>query len=196
VSDLASYLKQSYQDGLTLLQTVLSDSVLLDKTVQISELLANQFILQRKVLICGNGGSACDAMHFAEEFTGRYRKDRKALPVISLTDPSHVTCVGNDYGFDYIFSRGVEAYGQQGDVFIGLSTSGNSKNIIQAVTTAKEKGLATVLLLGRDGGALKGMADIDIIIPEKTSDRIQELHMMILHIIIEGVERQIFPQNY
>lgn len=158
--------------------------------------MAEVFRNKGKVLICGNGGSNCDAMHFAEEFTGRFRKERPALPAISLSDSSHITCVGNDYGFDYIFSKGVEAYGQEGDFFIGISTSGNSPNVIEAVKTAKERKLKTLALLGKDGGKLKGMCDYEFIIPGETSDRIQEIHMMILHIIIEGVERILFPENY
>ncbi len=158
--------------------------------------LAKVFQNGNKVLICGNGGSNCDALHFAEEFTGRFRSDRRALPAISLSDSSHITCVGNDYGFDYIFSRGVEAYGKDGDFFIGISTSGNSENVIKAVEVAKKIGLKTCLLLGKDGGKLKGICDYEFIIPGETSDRIQEIHMMILHIIIEGVEKIMFPENY
>ena len=165
-------------------------------TETISSDLAEIFNKGGKVLIAGNGGSNCDALHFAEEFTGRFRSNRRALPAIAISDSSHITCVGNDYGFDYIFSRGVEAYGKDGDMFIGISTSGNSTNIIKAVEAAKEMGIKTVGLLGKDGGKLKGMCDYEFIIPGITSDRIQEIHMMILHIIIEGVERIMFPENY
>ncbi|MDA3886839.1 MAG: D-sedoheptulose 7-phosphate isomerase, partial [Candidatus Delongbacteria bacterium] len=167
-----------------------------DNITEVVETIINSLNKGGKVIICGNGGSMTDAMHFAEEFTGRFRKDRKALPAISLSDPSHITCVANDYGFENIFSRGVEAYGRSGDVFIGLSTSGNSKNIIEAVKVAKELKLKIVLLLGKGGGELKGMGDIEIIINGKTSDRIQEIHMLILHTIVEGVERLLFPENY
>jgi D-sedoheptulose 7-phosphate isomerase len=196
MKELRSVLHQSFKDGASLLEAFLSNPENIEKTVQISELFAKQFQSNKKGLICGNGGSACDAMHFAEEFTGKFRSERRALPVLSLTNPAHITCVGNDYGFDYIFSRDVEAFGLEGDIFVGLSTSGNSENIFAAVNVAKEKGLHTILLLGKTGGKLKGMADIEFVIQEKTSDRIQELHMMILHIIIEGVERILFPQNY
>lgn len=158
--------------------------------------MAEVFNAGNKVLICGNGGSNCDALHFAEEFTGRFRGDRKALPAIAISESSHITCVGNDYGFDYVFSRGVEAYGKCGDMFIGISTSGNSGNVIKAVEAAKKIGMKTCVLLGKDGGKLKGMCDYEFIIPGKTSDRVQEIHMMILHIIIEGVERIMFPENY
>lgn len=166
------------------------------KTEKIAKELADIFNNGGKVLIAGNGGSNCDALHFAEEFTGRFRGNRKALPAIAISDSSHITCVGNDYGFDHIFSRGVEAYGKDGDMFIGISTSGNSQNIIKAIEAAKELGLKTVGLLGKDGGKLKGICDYEFIIPGITSDRIQEIHMMILHIIIEGVERIMFPENY
>ena len=166
------------------------------KTTQISKELAEAYNKGKKSLIAGNGGSNCDAMHFAEEFTGRFRKERKALPSLSISDSSHITCVANDYGFDFIFSKGIEAFGESGDFFFGISTSGNSKNIIEAVKVAKNKQLKTVALLGKDGGELKGMCDYEFIIPGETSDRIQEVHMIILHIIIEGVERVLFPENY
>ena len=163
---------------------------------QAALLISNSFKQGGKVLSCGNGGSHCDAMHFAEEFTGRFRSDRPALPSISISDSSHITCVGNDFGFNFVFAKGVEAFGQEGDFFFGISTSGNSQNVIEAVKVAKKKGLKTVALLGKDGGKLKGVCDYEFIIPGKTSDRIQEVHMMILHIIIEGVERILFPENY
>ena len=165
-------------------------------TEAIAKDLAEIFAKGGKALIAGNGGSNCDALHFAEEFTGRFRGNRRALPAIAISDSSHITCVGNDFGFDYIFSRGVEAYGKEGDLFIGISTSGNSANIIKAVEAAKAMGIKTMALLGKDGGKLKGTCDYEFIIPGETSDRIQEIHMMILHIIIEGVERIMFPENY
>jgi len=163
---------------------------------ELSRMIAKVFKEGGKVLVCGNGGSAADAMHFAEEFTGRYRKDRRALPVLALADPTHITCVGNDYGFSQIYVRGVEAWGRAGDILISLSTSGNSENVIQAVKKAEQMKLQTVTLLGKDGGALKGTANLQIIVPGVTTDRIQELHMLLLHITIEQVERQMFPENY
>lgn len=183
-------------DTLELMKKFIENPENINLTEEISKKITKIFNNGNKVLICGNGGSACDAMHFAEEFTGRYRKDRKALPVISLTDSSHITCVGNDYGFSEIFARGVEAYGKEGDMFIGISTSGNSENIIRAVEKAKKNNMITFALLGKDGGKLKGMCDYQFIIEGFTSDRIQELHMTILHIIIEGVERIMFPELY
>ena len=189
-------LLQSYKTEFELLENFIKEEEKRGETERTAKALAEVFKNGNKVMICGNGGSNCDALHFAEEFTGRFRSDRKALPAIALSDSSHITCVGNDYGFDYIFSRGVEAYGKQGDMFFGISTSGNSANVIKAVEAAKKIGMKTCLLLGKDGGKLKGMGDFEFIIPGKTSDRIQEIHMMILHIIIEGVEKILFPENY
>ena len=186
----------SYKTELVLLENFIKEEEKRKETEKVAKALAEVFNNGNKVLICGNGGSNCDALHFAEEFTGRFRGDRRALPAIAISESSHITCVGNDYGFDYIFSRGVEAYGKSGDMFIGISTSGNSGNVIKAVEAAKKIGMKTCVLLGKDGGKLKRMCDYEFIIPGKTSDRVQEIHMMILHIIIEGVERIMFPENY
>ena len=186
----------SYKAELVLLENFIKEEEKRKETEKVAKALAEVFNTGNKVLICGNGGSNCDALHFAEEFTGRFRGDRRALPAIAISESSHITCVGNDYGFDYVFSRGVEAYGKSGDMFIGISTSGNSGNVIKAVEAAKKIGMKTCVLLGKDGGKLKGMCDYEFIIPGKTSDRVQEIHMMILHIIIEGVERIMFPENY
>ncbi|MCB1106665.1 MAG: SIS domain-containing protein [Chlamydiia bacterium] len=146
-----------------------------------------------KLLIAGNGGSLCDAMHFAEELTGYFRKKRPALPAIALADPGHLTCVGNDVGFDQVFARGIEAHGNHGDLFIALTTSGNSSNLVQAVKVAKEKKLQVVTFLGKTGGELKGQGDFEWVVSGfKYSDRIQEAHMAAIHIIIEMVERELF----
>ena len=189
-------LRKSYLTAYETFKNFVENAENIAKTAEISEGLANAYKEGKKSLIAGNGGSNCDAMHFAEEFTGRFRKDRKALPSLSISDSSHITCVGNDYGFDFVFAKGIEAFGQEGDFFFGISTSGNSQNIIEAFKIAKEKGLKTVALLGKEGGKLKGVCDYEFIIPGETSDRIQEVHMIILHIIIEGVERILFPENY
>ena len=146
-----------------------------------------------KLLIAGNGGSLCDAMHFAEELTGYFRKARKALPALALADPGHLTCVGNDIGFEEVFARGVEAHGKKGDLFIALTTSGNSENLVRAVKEAKKKELTTVGFLGKTGGFLKGHCDYEWIVSGfEYSDRIQEAHMSAIHIIIEMVERELF----
>ncbi len=193
---LLSSIRKALFDSAEILSQFAQHQTILEKIEQISFLMAECFEAGNKILICGNGGSACDAMHFAEEFTGRYRHHRKPLPVIALTDPSHITCVGNDYGFEEIFARGVEAYGKKGDILIVLSTSGNSKNVIRAVEKAKELKLTPITFLGKDGGSLKGSCDMEFIIPARTSDRIQEVHMTLLHVLIEGVERILFPENY
>ncbi len=143
-----------------------------------------------KIISCGNGGSHCDAMHFAEELSGRYRDDRPSMPAIAISDVSHLTCVGNDYGFDHIFSRYVEGLGFAGDVLLGISTSGNSKNIIEALNAAKAKGMKTVLLLGKTGGKLAGQADVEIIVAhDGYADRIQEIHIKVIHSLILLIEK-------
>jgi D-sedoheptulose 7-phosphate isomerase len=163
---------------------------------RIADSITNCFTREGKVLICGNGGSGCDAQHFAEEFTGRFRKDRKALPVIALMDAAHITCVANDFGYHAIFSRSVAAFGKKGDVLIALSTSGNSANVREAIVKANEMEMTTIALLGRDGGDTKGLCHCEILIPGLLSDRIQEVHMLVLHIVTELVERRLFPDLY
>jgi D-sedoheptulose 7-phosphate isomerase len=149
-----------------------------------------------RILTCGNGGSMCDAMHFAEELSGRYRKDRPALAAMAISDPSHLTCVANDFGFDRVFARGVEAWGTAGDILVGFSTSGNSPNVIAAAESARQRQMKVFGLAGRDGGKFATLCDKAIIVPAQTSDRIQEIHIKIVHIIIELIERELFPQNY
>lgn len=159
----------------------------------LAEVLCRAFQSGNKVLIAGNGGSLCDAVHFAEELTGYFRSNRAALPAIALSDPGHITCTANDSSFEYIFSRSIEAYGKPGDVFVGLTTSGNSANIIRAIEVAQERGLTTVAFLGKGGGKLKGVADLELVISGfQTSDRIQEAHMAAIHIVIEQVEALLF----
>lgn len=159
------------------------------------EMLANAFANGNKLITAGNGGSLCDAAHLAEELTGLFRKYRQALPAIALSEPGHITCTGNDLGFEWVFARGVEAFGRPGDIFIGLTTSGNSPNIVNAFETAQKMGLKTIAFLGKGGGKLKGVADLELCIDGfTTSDRIQEAHMAALHIIIEMVEYRLFPE--
>lgn len=161
-----------------------------------AEMLAACFRDGNKVIIAGNGGSLCDAAHFAEELTGLFRSFRPALPAIALSEPGHITCVGNDLGFDQVFSRGIEAYGKAGDVFVGLTTSGNSPNIVRAFEAAERLGLKTIAFNGKAGGKLKGVADLELLIEGfSTSDRIQEAHMAAIHIIIEGVEKLLFSKE-
>ena len=156
-------------------------------------MMADGFRNGNKLLVAGNGGSLCDATHFAEELTGIFREVRPALPAISLSDPGHLTCVANDLGFDQVFSRAIEAYGKPGDIFVGLTTSGRSPNMILAFERAKELGLKTIAFLGKGGGELKGVADLELMIDGfSTSDRIQEAHMVAIHTLIECVEELLF----
>lgn len=163
---------------------------------QFTKVLVESYKAGGKALSCGNGGSHCDAMHFAEELTGQFCKERRPLGALALGDPSHVTCVSNDFGFEHIFSRQVEALGRSEDVLVALSTSGNSQNVINAVIKAKELGIKTVGLLGKTGGKLKAMVDVPIVVPANDSGRVQEMHIKIIHTVIETVERELFPENY
>ncbi len=155
-------------------------------------LLVSAFKSGNKVISCGNGGSMCDAMHFAEELSGRYREDRKALPALSISDPSHISCVGNDYGYDHIFSRYLEALGNSGDVLLAISTSGNSANVLKAIDVAKAKGMKVIALTGKDGGRMAGLVDVEIRAPHsKYADRAQEIHIKVIHSLIGYVEQSI-----
>jgi len=190
------FIKNNFFETAKLIEAFLNTDDNYTHLQKVIELIAEKHRLGYKGLVCGNGGSACDAMHYAEELTGKFRKDRKALPAISLTDASHITCVGNDYGFEYIFSRGVEAFGKENDYLIAISTSGNSPNVIKAVEAAKSLNMLTIGLLGKDGGKLKDMVDYSFVVGAETSDRVQEVHILILHTVIEGIERELFERNY
>lgn len=178
-------------DAHTLLQQFMSDPVVLDALEEVGCELAAALGQGRKALVCGNGGSLADAMHFAEEWTGRFRADRQPMPVIALSDPTHMSCVGNDYGFEHVFSRQVEAFGTEGDLLFLLTTSGNSPNLIRAAKSGRIKGMKNVGFLGRGGGELLQYCDIAVLAPGETSDRIQELHMLALHALIEAVEKEL-----
>jgi D-sedoheptulose 7-phosphate isomerase len=188
--------RQSLSEASHVLNRFMSDSKQLERCERFGDLLLKTFQSGGRLFTCGNGGSHCDAMHFAEEWTGRYRRDRKPLGALALGDASHTTCVSNDYGFEYIFSRQLEGLARGGDLLVGLSTSGNSANVIRAVECARQMEVGTVALLGRDGGKLKNLVDLAIVVPAETSDRIQEVHIKIIHTVIEVVERQLFPENY
>lgn len=148
-----------------------------------------------RVLTCGNGGSMSDAMHCAEELTGRFRGDRPALAAQAISDPGHLTCVANDFGFDRVFARGVEAWGREGDVLILFSTSGQSPNIVAAAEAARARRMRVIGLLGRDGGAVKPLCDMAVVVPSRESARIQEVHIKIVHLLIAAVERRLFQQD-
>lgn len=194
--------RKALTDAQSLLANFIAEPTNLARIDTVGRLLAERFRAGHKVLICGNGGSVCDAMHFAEELTGRFRKDRRPLPAIACTDAGHITCVANDFGFEDIFARWVDALGNSGDVLIALSTSGDSRNVLCAVAKAREKGMLTIGLLGKYGGMLRGQCDHEWIVTPPDgmrvlySDRIQEIHMLVLHTIIEIVERELFPENY
>ena len=176
-------------EGKSVLENFLADDSNIHAIASAAEIMTNALRSGKKIMSCGNGGSHCDAMHFAEELSGRYRNNRPALAAMSISDPSHITCVGNDYGCDFIFSRMVEALGCEGDVLLGISTSGNSQNIIQAVEAARKKGLKVLLLSGKDGGKMAGSADVEIRVPHfGYADRIQEIHIKVIHILIQQIE--------
>ena len=176
-------------EGKSVLENFLADDANIHAISAAAEIMTNALSSGKKIMSCGNGGSHCDAMHFAEELSGRYRNNRPALAALSISDPSHITCVGNDYGFDFIFSRMLEALGCEGDVLLGISTSGNSRNIIQAMEAARIKGMKVVLLSGKDGGKMAGSADVEIRVPHfGYADRIQEIHIKVIHILIQQIE--------
>lgn len=188
--DFESLIKEELTEARNVLDQFIKEPAMLEKINQSAGAIALAIKSGHKVISCGNGGSHCDAMHFAEELSGRYRHNRKALPAIAISDPSHITCVGNDYGFESIFSRYVEGIGQKGDVLLGITTSGNSKNIIKALQAAREKGMITIILSGKDGGEAAQLADYSIIVPHSGfSDRIQEIHIKIIHIFILIIEK-------
>lgn len=188
-------LVSSIEDSVRAIQ-FLQSSYSVDFMLAAAKMIADSFNSGNKVIIAGNGGSLCDASHFAEELTGFFRGHRRALPAIALSEPGHITCTANDLSFDWVFARGVEAYGNPQDIFIGLTTSGNSPNIIKAIEVAKARGLHTIAFLGKGGGKLKGAADLELSVDGfKTSDRIQEAHMAAMHLIIEIVEYHLFPKE-
>ncbi|WOG28072.1 D-sedoheptulose 7-phosphate isomerase [Endozoicomonas sp. 8E] len=185
-----SVIRAELEEAQQVLERFLNDETCIDAIDRAANLLAESFKQGGKVISCGNGGSHCDAMHFAEELTGRYRDNRPAYPAIAISDVSHLSCVSNDYGYDYVFSRYLEGVGFEGDVLFGLSTSGNSGNILKAVEAARKKGMKVILLTGKDGGKMDGLADIEIRVPHfGYADRIQEIHIKAIHIIIQLIEK-------
>ncbi len=182
-------IKTELTEARNVLNTFINDENNLKLIEKAAFILAESFKQGGKVLSCGNGGSHCDAMHFAEELTGRYRENRPGYPAIAISDVSHLSCVSNDFGYDYVFSRYVEAVGRQGDVLFGLSTSGNSKNILNAIEAARSKGMKVITMTGKDGGKMAGLADVEIRVPHfGYADRIQEIHIKVIHILMMLVE--------
>ena len=189
--------RASFDEALSTLQAFLASPQGLPAVDAFVEVAARTLGSGGKLMACGNGGSMCDAMHFVEEWTGRFRRDRDALPAVAFSDPSQLTCIANDFGFDEVFARQVQAVGRKGDLLVAISTSGNSPNVIRAVEEARKLGITTVGLLGKGGGKLAPMVDVSIVVPRaETSDRIQEVHIKVLHIAIEAVERRLYPANY
>lgn len=191
MAGLGRSLELSLQDARAALDALLADRHAVGTIQRVPGLLAASIRAGGKILAVGNGGSSCDAAHFAEELTGRFRGDRAPIAALACTDVGHVTCTANDYGFAHVFARWVRALARPGDCVILLSTSGASENILLAAHAAREARATSIALLGKGGGALKGRCDIEVIVPGATSDRIQELHMLVLHAWCEGLEHEL-----
>ena len=185
-------IKQHFTEAQKILDQFLADDNNFDAIEAAGQLMVSALQQQKKIISCGNGGRLCDAMHFAEELTGRYRDDRKPLAAIAISDASHMACVGNDYGYEYVFSRYLEAVGNSGDVLLAISTSGNSANVLKAIEVAKQKGIKVVGLTGKDGGKMAGLCDVEIRAPySQYADRAQEIHIKCIHSLIDFIERNV-----
>lgn len=194
---METIVKNTIFEAAAALDLFLKDEMAISAVSNAGKALVECFSTGGRVFSCGNGGSMCDAMHFAEELSGRYRLDRKALPASAISDPGHISCVGNDYGYNKIFSRYLEAHAKKGDVLLAISTSGTSNNVIFAAEYAKKNDVKVIGLTGRNGSSLGEIADIEICTPVgEYADRVQELHIKVIHILIELVERAMFPENY
>lgn len=184
-------------DARDALDALISNEKTIEAVVAAAGLMADAVEGDGKVMSCGNGGSLCDAMHFAEEMTGRYRSNRRPYAALAISDASHMACVGNDYGYEEVFSRYVEAHGHKGDVLLAITTSGTSRNIVKAAEVARRKGVKVVALTGRDETPITELADVSIVTPAgRWADRVQELHIKCIHILIELIERRLDKQNY
>lgn len=184
---------QSLQESQQVLADFLANPAKIESIEKAADVLVSALKKGNKILSCGNGGSHCDAMHFAEELSGRYRENRPALAAMAISDPSHISCVSNDFGYNYIFSRFIEGLGNAGDVLVGISTSGNSENIIEAVKAAQAKGMEVILLTGKDGGKLATYGCHEIRVDHfGYADRIQEIHIKVIHILIQLIESKLF----
>lgn len=184
-------------DARDALDALISNEKTIEAVVAAAGIMADAVEGDGKVMSCGNGGSLCDAMHFAEEMTGRYRSNRRPYAALAISDASHMACVGNDYGYEEVFSRYVEAHGRKGDVLLAITTSGTSRNIVKAAEVARRKGVKVVALTGRDETPITELADVSIVTPAgRWADRVQELHIKCIHILIELIERRLDKQNY
>lgn len=188
---MSEYLRNAFDEAQRTLDTFVGDANNLTIMHRAIENIGTCLKSGGSIYSCGNGGSMCDAMHFAEELTGKFRDAREPIPAMAISDPGHLSCVANDFGYEQVFSRFLSAWGKKGDILLAISTSGNSKNIINAVKVAGEKGITTIGLLGRDGGQLKSLVNYPIIVEAKHSDRIQEIHIKIIHLFIDGIEKQL-----
>lgn len=190
---MKNYIMKQIADSLATKQAILENDALLNTIVTVAQACVEVYRQGKKTILAGNGGSAADAQHIAAELVGRYGFDRPSIPSLALTtDTSNLTAIGNDYGYDKVFSRQLEGMAQEGDLFIGISTSGNSQNIINAFESAAYRGVTTVALVGRDGGKMAAMADYAIIIPSNATPRIQESHILIGHILCDIIEKELF----
>ena len=189
--------KNTLNEALGALQTLIGNEGMLQRIAAAGQLLADTFAAGGRAYSCGNGGSMCDAMHFAEELTGRFRDNRPGYAALAISDASHLSCVGNDFGYEQVFARFIEAHGRAGDVLLAISTSGTSKNVLAAVDTARQRGMKVIGLTGRERTPLAESADIAIVTTAgQYADRVQELHIKVIHILIELVERRLAPGNY
>jgi D-sedoheptulose 7-phosphate isomerase len=193
---MTNWIEQALADAASLIEWLRMQEKAGGVLTTIGRRIADTLASGGRVLTCGNGGSMCDAMHFAEELSGRYRQDRAAFAAQAISDPAHMSCVANDFGFERVFARGVEAWGKPGDLLVVFSTSGSSPNIVAAARSARERRMTVVGLLGRDGGEVRALCDLSLVVPAQTSDRIQEVHEKTLHLLIEGVERILVPEHY
>lgn len=190
-------IKQSLLEAKTVLENLINDNICLNSIDQASKIIIDSIKSKNKLFICGNGGSMCDSIHFAEELSGKFRDDRPGLPAIAISDPGHMSCVSNDYGYEFVFSRYLSAHAKENDVLVCISTSGNSQNCIKASEYAKNNNIRVISLTGIKNSPLSKYSDIDITtVGYKYADRVQELHIKVIHILIELIERNLFPKNY
>lgn len=184
-------IRSELNEAANVLDKFMNDPSKIEAIQRAAKLIADSFKAGGKIMSCGNGGSHCDAMHFAEELTGRYRENRPGYAGIAISDPSHLSCVSNDFGYDSVFSRYIEAVGKQGDVLLGISTSGNSTNILKAIEAARRNNIKVITLMGKDGGKMRGLADVEICVEHfGYADRIQEIHIKVIHILILLIEKE------
>jgi D-sedoheptulose 7-phosphate isomerase len=193
---MTNFISNSFKQSHELIETCLNDSDFQKSIQNCLDILTACITNGGKIFTCGNGGSYCDAIHFSEELTGRFQKDRPPIGCFTLGEAGHMSCVSNDYGYEHVFSRQVESLGRSGDVLLAISTSGNSENILLACQAAKKNQMQTIALLGKGGGKLKPLVENSIIVPSQVTHRIQEIHTTLVHVLIEGIERQFYPELY